>query len=165
MHHTDDPAHRWSALLSGLIGRRRDAVITALRNSVDSGYPACADGVRTLVAYAQGQISARQYVAQMLETLGFVSPAYVPPARVPQREPWHSARDADPWRAPARTQDPWNDELSATMPASSRGTQSTGREWDGGTITQSRRTSRQQAVQAFMSGQISTEEFLRMTNG
>ena len=101
-HHSDDPAHRWSALLSGLIGRRRDAVVKALRNSVDSGYPANADGVRVLVAYAQGQISARQYVAQILESLGFVPAAYAPAPAVRAPESWHSARDADPWRAPGR---------------------------------------------------------------
>ena len=119
-HHSDDPAHRWSALLSGLIGRRRDAVVKALRNSVDSGYPANADGVRVLVAYAQGQISARQYVAQVLESLGFVPAAYVPAPAVRAPESWHSARDADPWRAPGRVQDPWRDELSAPTPTALR---------------------------------------------
>lgn len=175
-HHSDDPAHRWSALLSGLIGRRRDAVVKALRNSVDSGYPANADGVRVLVAYAQGQISARQYVAQVLESLGFVPAAYAPAVRAP--ESWHSARDADPWRAPGRVQDPWRDELSAPTPTSTRD--------DGGlldfgesriesrrqperhtstTVAHAGRPSRQQAVQAYMSGQMSMEEFLRLNKG
>lgn len=177
-HHSDDPAHRWSALLSGLIGRRRDAVVKALRNSVDSGYPANADGVRVLVAYAQGQISARQYVAQILESLGFVPAAYVPAPAVRAPESWHSARDADPWRAPGRVQDPWSDELSAptpTAPASGglldfgesrnelrrqpeRDTRTT-------TVSHSSRPSRQQVVQAYMSGQMSMEEFLRLNNG
>ena len=159
MHHADDPAHRWSALLSGLIGRRRDAVITALRNSVESGFPANADGVRTLVAYAEGQISARQYVAQILESLGFVPAAYVPSPRAP--EPWHDARDADPWRAPARTQDPWQDVLSASYsPPPTR----TGRPI-GTTMTQHGPTGRQQVVQDYVNGLIPVEEFLRLTHG
>lgn len=195
-HHSDDPAHRWSALLAGLIGRRRDAVVKALRNSVDSGYPANAEGVRVLVAYAQGQISARQYVAQVLESLGFIPAAYVPAQVSPAPESWHSARDADPWRAPARTQDPWRDELSANMPPREPGradqrverravprppqTSPAGLlefgdsrrafahdpdDAHGTTVTQPAQTSRQQAVQAYMSGQIPIEEFLRLNNG
>ncbi len=160
MHHTDDPAHRWSALLSGLIGRRRDAVIKALRNSVDSGYPANADGVRALVAYAKGQISARQYVAQILESLGFMPAAYVPPPpRAP--EPWHHARDADPWRAPARTQDPWQDVLSASYAPPGTPTE----RHEGSTMTRPGQTRRQQAVQDYVNGLISVEEFLRLTYG
>lgn len=159
-HHIDDPAHRWSALLSGLIGRRRDAVIRALRNSVDSGFPANADGVRTLVAYAQGQISARQYVAQILESLGFTPAAYVPPPP-PAPQPWHNARDADPWRAPARTQDPWQDVLSASYsPPGARTEQHAG-----STMTQPGQTSRQQAVSDYVNGLIPVEEFLRLTHG
>ena len=175
--HSDDPAHRWSTLLSGLIGRRRDAVIKALRNSVDSGYPASADGVRVLVAYAQGQISARQYVAQTLESLGFVPAAYVPTPVSRARESWHSARDADPWRAPARVQDPWHDELSARTPTTPAASQlldfdqsriesgRRGERFVSSTVTHSGRTSRQQAVQAYMSGQIPMEEFLRLNRG
>lgn len=159
-YHADDPAHRWSALLSGLIGHRRDIVIRALRNSVESGFPANADGVRTLVAYAQGQISARQYVAQILESLGFRPAAYVPAPR-PAPEPWHNARDADPWRAPARTQDPWHDVLSASysppVPQTERR--------DGNTMTQPGQTSRQQAVRDYVNGLIPVEEFLRLTHG
>lgn len=159
-HHNEDPAHRWAAQLNGLIGRRRDTVIRALRNSVDSGFPANADGVRTLVAYAQGQISARQYVAQILESLGFMPAAYVPPPRAP--EPWHNARDADPWRAPARTQDPWHDVLSAsyTPPAAPRTER-----YEGNTMTQPGLTSRQQAVRDYVNGLIPVEEFLRLTHG
>ncbi|MDR7085832.1 hypothetical protein J2X11_000671 [Aeromicrobium panaciterrae] len=176
--HSDDPAHRWSAMLSGLIGRRRDAVVKALRNSVDSGYPANADGVRVLVAYAQGQISARQYVAQILETLGFIPAAYVPASAVRAPESWHSARDADPWRAPARVQDPWRDELSAPTPTSvpadggllDFGESRIQSRWhpernESTTVTHPAQTSRQQAVQAYMSGQIPMEEFLRISNG
>ncbi len=179
-HHSDDPAHRWSALLSGLIGRRRDAVVKALRNSVDSGYPANADGVRVLVAYAQGQISARQYVAQVLESLGFVPAAYAPSPVVRAPEPWHSARDADPWRAPGRVQDPWRDELSAPTPTAAPAPDDGGlldfgqsriqSRWhperhESTTVTQPAQTSRQQAVRAYMAGQIPMEEFLRLNNG
>lgn len=159
--HSDDPAHRWSDLLRGLIGRQRDNVVRALRNSVESGYPADADGVRILVAYAQGQISARQYVTQTLESLGFRQAAYLP--KPPPVEPWHSVRDADPWRAPARTQDPWHDVLSASYnpPASS----AQGRRLEGDTMTQTRGVGREQAVQAYLSGRIPVEEFLRRTYG
>ncbi len=159
-HHTDDPAQSWSALLSGLIGRRRDAVIRALRNSVESGFPASEDAVRSLVAYAQGQISARQYVAQILESLGFRPAAYVPPPpRAP--EPWHNARYADPWRAPARTEDPWHDVLSASYsPPAARAERH-----EGNTMTQPGQTSRQQAVRDYVNGLIPVEEFLRLTHG
>ncbi|MEO6605586.1 MAG: hypothetical protein ABIN55_08225 [Aeromicrobium sp.] len=160
-HHNEDPAHRWAVQLSGLMGRRRDTVIRALRNSVDSGFPANADGVRTLVAYAEGQISARQYVAQILESLGFMPAAYVPPP-APAPQPLHNARVAEPWRAPARTEDPWHDVLSAsyTPPGAAR----TERH-EGTTMTQPGQTSRQQAVRDYVNGLIPVEEFLRLTHG
>ncbi len=164
-YHFDDPAHRWSAQLEGLFGRRREAVIRALRNSIDSGHPADAEGVRILVAYARGQISARQYVAQILASFGFAPVTAAPVVRQP--EPWRTpARQPVPWTdalyaplarsvpAPSEWHDPWRDSWTDPVRAPERR--------DGTTITQSRRTSRQQAVQAYVTGQIPVEEFLRI---
>jgi hypothetical protein len=162
--YSDDPAHRWSALLEGLFGHRREMVIKALRNSVASGYPANAEGVRILVAYAKGQISARQYVAQTLEALGFVPQAYTP---TPARQP-------EPWRQPVRHPDPWTDERSAprapqAAPAlldfhESRIAREPDR-YGSNTITHSRQLNREQAVQAYVTGQIPVEEFIRLSGG
>ncbi len=151
-HHSNDPAQRWAAQLDGIYGRRREAIIRALRDSEDSGYPANAESVRILVAYAQGQISARQYVAQIMESLGFIPSAYSPPARQP--ESW---RQPEPWREPTRRPTPavglldFNESRIAREPERST------------TITQSRRTTRQEAVQAYVNGQIPMEEFLRLS--
>ncbi len=105
-HHFDDPAHRWSAQLSGLEGRRREMVIKALRNSIASGYPADAEGVRILVAYAKGHISARQYVAQTLEALRFTPASYEPaPIERASPSPSRSAgvpQPGDPTRGATR---------------------------------------------------------------
>ncbi len=172
--HFDDPAHRWAPLLKDLSDRQRETVVRALRDSVGSGFPADADGVRILVAYAQGQISARQYASQMLESLGFL-PAGDIPAPAPQR--WHPVRDSDPRRAPARTPDPWRDSLSSSRPAPADDALPQWRDvrrepWpgpsrdarqDGDTLTRSPRATRQQAVQAYVSGQIPMEEFLRLS--
>lgn len=157
-HHSNDPAQRWSAQLEGIHGRRREAIIKALRNSIDSGYPANDESVRILVSYAQGQISARQYVAQIMESLGFIPSAYSPAARQP--DAW---RQPEPWREPSRPR-----QRSVSSPAlldfnesriearaPERGTSTT--------ITQSRRTTRQEAVQAYVNGQIPMEEFLRLS--
>jgi hypothetical protein len=163
-YHSDDPAHRWSALLEGLFGLRREMVIKALRNSVASGYPANADGVRILVAYAKGQISARQYVVQTLESLGFVPQVYTPP---PARQP-------ESWREPVRPRDPWSDERYAPRPPQAApalldfGESRIAREpqrFDSNTITHSRQTTREQAVQAYVTGQIPVEEFIRLSGG
>ena len=89
-HHSDDPAVRWSAQLQGLPGRSRETVVKALRNSNATGHPASEDGVRILVAYAQGQISARQYGAQVLKSLGFWPAAYTPP-RPAEPDPWQQS--------------------------------------------------------------------------
>jgi len=165
-HHFDDPAHRWSSQLESFFGRRREAVTRALRNSIDSGHPADAEGVRILVAYARGQISARQYVAQILASFGFAPVTAAPVVRQP--EPWRTpARQPVPWTdalyaplarsvpAPSEWHDPWRDSWTDPVRAPERR--------DGTTITPSRRTSRQQAVQAYVTGQIPVEEFLRIS--
>lgn len=168
-HHSDDPAQRWSSLLEGIHGQRREAVIKALRNSVDSGYPATAEGVRILVAYAQGQISARQYMSQTLESLGFRPAAYGSTPAERQHGSWRQT-------PPVRRTDPWHDErpaprrpLASAAPALLDFNESRveSRESEGfsTTITQSRRTSRHEVVQAYINGQIPVEEFLRLQRG
>lgn len=159
-HHSNDPAERWSAQLEGIHGRRREAIIRALRDSDDSGYPANAESVRILVSYAQGQISARQYVAQIMESLGFIPSAYAPPARQP--ESW---RQPEPWREPTPRPDRWAHDRPAPAAGlldfnESRMAREPQRST---TITQSRRTTRQEAVQAYVKGQIPMEEFLRLS--
>ncbi len=160
-HFRDDPARRWSSQLEGLFGRRRESVLKALRNSVDSGYPANSDGVRILVAYAQGQISARQYVAQILESLGFVPPAYTPAPVV---------RAPEPWREPVRRPDPSTDALLPQFRPRSKPVPMSN--WGDSWADEPRRSpapepagnSRQQAVRAYISGQIPVEEFLRRSD-
>ncbi len=175
-HHFDDPAYRWSAQLSGLEGRRREMVIKALRNSISSGFPADAEGVRILVAYAKGHISARQYVAQTLEALRSTTASYEPEPieREPKPEP-------ERWRAPARRPNAWSDPLAGPLtpvaPSRSAWRDSPRNTWaeparesldhqgdTGNTITRTRRATRRQAVQAYVSGQIPIEEFLRLTH-
>jgi len=67
---TRDPAVEWADLLHELSGRRLDAVVAALRHSAGSGWPASRESVASLVAYAQGRISADEYAAQTLVALG-----------------------------------------------------------------------------------------------
>jgi len=119
-----DPAHRWSTLLDGLNRRQRDAMVAALRQSDESGFPATAEGVRILVAYAQGQITAQQYATQMSIALG--------QRLQPTLEP-------GPPAPPVVAQTP------APMSAASK------------------RVSRDEAVQAYVSGRITVEEFLRLS--
>ncbi|GAA3517459.1 hypothetical protein GCM10022234_11050 [Aeromicrobium panaciterrae] len=167
-HHFDDPARRWSSLLQGIHGQRREAVIKALRNSVDSGYPATAEGVRILVAYAQGQISARQYVTQTLESLGFLPAAYAPASSERQQGSWRQTPSV-------RRAAPWDDERSASRrpqaaaPAlldfNESRVESRESERFSTTITQSRRNTRHEVVQAYVNGQIPVEEFLRLQRG
>ncbi len=66
-----DPAAQWADLLRHLAPVRREAVVAALRNSSSSGWPAPHATVLSLVAYAQGEISAQQYAAQVLVALGY----------------------------------------------------------------------------------------------
>jgi hypothetical protein len=148
--HNIDPAQRWAQLLDGLTGRRREAVLEALRASEEQGFPATADGVRFLVAYAEGRISARQYAARMLDSLGLVPP---PP------EPSHPSSTFDPlpdlgtWRTDERRPSTWQEpELAAPKPEPAR--------W---TPPISRARSREETVHAFLSGRIPVEEFLRLS--
>jgi hypothetical protein len=145
--YADDPAHRWAELLHELYGRRRDAVVEALRASVQQGYPATAEGVRLLVAYALGKISARQYSARVLDSLG-LAPA--PP------EPRKTSSNFDPlpdlatWRTDERRDGQVHDPARSAAPAP----------WSPATP---RPPSREETVQAFLSGRIPVEEFLRLS--
>lgn len=105
---TQDPAEQWADLLRELTGRRRDAAVSALRHSAASGWPASRESVVSLIAYAQGRITARDYAAQTLISLGLAdahtaplllraasAPAVQPP---PTREesPPHLVHSIDP---------------------------------------------------------------------
>lgn len=128
-HH--DPAETWSRQLDRLAGVRRDAVVAALRHSAETGWPASQDAVELLVRYALGEISARDYAAGIVGTLGIVT----------DRD---AARDAEPVRAageppPTHTRAP----EAAPRPT----------------------VSREDAVQAYVTGQIPVGEFLRIARG
>lgn len=69
-HGITDPAEQWSDLLSGLTGRRREAVVDALRSSAQQGWPAHREAVRLLVAYANGEIDAQDYAVGIVVSLG-----------------------------------------------------------------------------------------------
>lgn len=158
----DESAQRWAPLLHGLHGRRRESVVEALRASVDQGYPASAEGVRTLVAYAQGQISARQYAARMLELLQFIptpsvqTPAPAPvwaPAPVQPRYDTESLPDLATWRREEYRRNPWQGPSrapSVTTPMTPA-------------TPASRRSSREETVSAYINGRIPVEEFLRLS--
>ncbi|MCW2752347.1 MAG: hypothetical protein JWR83_3457 [Aeromicrobium sp.] len=93
--HTQDPAVEWADLLQELVGKRRDAAVSALRQSAESGWPASRESVITLVAYAQGRITADEYAVQTLVSLGLADARTAPlllrevaaPAPQPTPEP------------------------------------------------------------------------------
>lgn len=66
-----DPEHEWADLLRGLTLPQRRAVLGTLERSAASGWPATRAGVESLVAYATGRISAKEYAAQSLVALGY----------------------------------------------------------------------------------------------
>jgi hypothetical protein len=86
MTNPTDPAEQWSDLLSGLTGRRRAAVVSALRSSAEQGWPADAEAVRLLVAYAVGEIDSQGYALGMVRALSGQQDLAEPPARA-RREP------------------------------------------------------------------------------
>jgi hypothetical protein len=146
----DDPAHRWADLLQELYGRRREAVVEALRASVQQGYPASAEGVRLLVAYSLGKISARQYSARMLDSLGLVPVAPEPSRTSSNFDP---LPDLATWRTDDRRPSTWQE--PQRMPAAAAPAP-----WSPVT---SRAPSREETVRAFLSGRIPVEEFLRLS--
>jgi hypothetical protein len=101
---TQDPADQWADLLQELTERCRQAAVSALRHSATSGWPASRDSVMSLVAYAQGRITAGEYAAQTLVSLGLADPrtaplllrasattAYAPPRESPSVRPMRSS--------------------------------------------------------------------------
>ena len=66
-----DPAAAHSDLLQGLTPPQRDAVVAGIRHSAASGWPASRASVSSLVAYAMGRITSREYAVQILVALGF----------------------------------------------------------------------------------------------
>ena len=100
-----DPADQWADLLQDLNGRRREAAVSALRHSAASGWPASRDSVVSLVAYAQGRITAEEYAAQILVSLGLAdahtapqllrasarATTYAPPRESPSVRPMRSS--------------------------------------------------------------------------
>jgi hypothetical protein len=65
-----DPATQWSDLLAPLGPRQRASVVDALRSSAAKGWPADAEAVRLLVAYAMGEIGAQDYAVGILVSMG-----------------------------------------------------------------------------------------------
>lgn len=110
------PDQQWVHHLDQLSEAKRTAVANALKRSSDEGRPASEEAVRLLVAYAQGQITSREYAEGILRE-GRGEPAAVRPP-----------------------------------PAS-------------GAVRAPIRIEREDAVQAYVSGRISVEEFLQITRG
>ena len=160
-HQFDDPSQHWSPLLEGIHGRRRDAIVKALRRSVESGYPATPEGVRILVAYAQGQISARQFVSRTLESLGFRPAAYATATTARRPEPSRQSSHPDPWTDARRAQRP-SLPLSSDLLDFNESRSKRARYAEPFSDTRSRQPNRNEAVRAFVSGQIPVEEFLRL---
>jgi hypothetical protein len=76
--HSQDPAVEWADLLHELVGTRREAALSALRQSATSGWPASRESVISLVAYAQGRITAEEYAVQTLVSLGLADARTAP---------------------------------------------------------------------------------------
>lgn len=154
----DGPASHWASLLDGLVGARRDAVISALRHSARSGWPPSAQAVRTLVDYAQGLITAQEYAVQILVDLGMADSAAVPesvgdvaaaPPAVPTDDPL-AGYDYRPAAAPL---DPGPLRPAPAVAAAPP------------PAVAEPRITREEAVQAYVSGRIPVEEFLRIARG
>jgi hypothetical protein len=137
-----DPAEQWRDLLSTLTGRRRDAVVEALRSSAQQGWPAGREAVRLLVAYANGEIDAQDYAVGIVISLGGHE------GLVQQQPPLRAVEQqlAAPQRpAPSMSPAPAAPVLTSIAPEP--------------------RVSREEAVAAYVSGRIPVEEFLRITRG
>lgn len=139
---TNDPSEQWSDLLSSLTGRRREAVLAALRSSAQQGWPADREAVRLLVAYANGEIDAQDYAVGIVMSLGGHENLVQQPARQPVEPEWAPRFAEQSWTPPQQP---------AAPPVASIAPQST--------------MSRDEAVAAYVSGRIPVEEFLRITRG
>ncbi len=127
-----DPALQWSGHLGRLEGIRRDGVIAALRHSADAGWPASGEAVELLVSYALGEITARDYAAGILAALSRQDGRIAP---------------LDP--PPAATSGDVADEIEALPVRDVVG--------EPGPVI-----SREDAVQAYVTGRIAVAEFLRL---
>jgi hypothetical protein len=148
-----DPAEHWSDLLSNLTGRRREAVVAALRSSAQQGWPADREAVRLLVAYANGEIDAQDYAVGIVISLGghegmVQAQEQAPP---PPVEPQWTPRPVEPqWKAPSQPAAP----VAPAPPVASVSS-----------IAPQPALTREEAVAAYVSGRIPVEEFLRITRG
>lgn len=124
---------QWSGHLSRLDGRRRDAVVAALRHSADSGWPASSEAVELLVSYAVGEITARDYADGILAALGGQDGGIAALELPPAAPSAYVAAEVE--AMPVPTPD--------TAPA----------------------ISREDAVHAYVTGQIPVGEFLRLARG
>lgn len=146
---TVDPAQQWAGLLTPLSGRRREAVVAALRGSAHQGWPADAEAVRLLVAYAQGEIDAQDYAVGIVVSLGGsgdLVTASSPPAAVASSAPATAAHYDERGPGPTLSAAPvYAPPVTTTPPAAA--------------------VSKDEAVAAYVAGRISVEEFLRITRG
>lgn len=133
---TSDPAAQWLPMLVDLTGRRRVAVLAALRSSSAAGWPPDAEAVRLLVAYALGEIGAQDYALGVLAALG------ADPGLIEQLARTTAPRPAAP-----------PDALSGPAPLQVT------------SIAPEPRISHDEAVDAYVSGRIAVAEFLRITRG
>lgn len=78
---TPDPAQHWAHLLTRLDGRIRDVVVESLRQSEAEGREVGEHDVRLLVAYAGGEITAREYAREIAGSLGIAQPGPAPRRR------------------------------------------------------------------------------------
>ena len=115
-----DPSVEWSDQLSRLDDLRRGAVVTALRRSAASGWPASREAVTLLVDYALGAITSRDYAAGIVRSWAVVADEQPEAVVAP---------------APAR----------AAVPETPQGPMG-----------------REEAVHAYVTGQIDVGEFLRI---
>ncbi|MEV7398437.1 hypothetical protein [Aeromicrobium sp. NPDC092404] len=149
-----DPAQQWSDLLSSLSGKRREAVVAALRSSQEQGWPADREAVRLLVAYANGEIDAQDYAVGIVVSLGGhegVPQPAAPPQRAAEQWETQSAQTRPEWSPqpvePERTAPEAPAPIMSLVPEPQP------------------RMTREEAVAAYVSGRISVEEFLRITRG
>jgi hypothetical protein len=133
-----DPAEQWSDLLSSLPGRRREAVVAALRSSAQQGWPADHEAVRLLVAYAHGEIDAQDYAVGIVVSLGGHEGLVQQQAPQPVEPEWSPRFTEQRWTAPQQPSPPVAPQSMMT---------------------------REEAVAAYVSGRIPVEEFLRITRG
>lgn len=145
---TTDPAEQWPDLLASLTGRRREAVVAALRSSAQQGWPADREAVRLLVAYANGEIEAQDYAVGIVVSLGgHEGMVHQPSPQRPAEQHWTQSQAEPQWAQPPAEQS-WT---APQQPPVS--------------VAPEPGMTREEAVAAYVSGRIPVEEFLRITRG